>query len=80
MVYLGLCAVAWIQGPQRRGLESVALLWLAIGASILILSWWLPQWIVWLVPMATLFSAQSSRFLAVWATVNGVALVNNLVE
>lgn len=81
LVYLGICAVAWVQGSRRAaGLKELAVLWMVVTASILMLSWWLPQWIVWMVPMATVFAAVSRPFWWTWVAVNGLVLLNNLIE
>lgn len=79
LMYALVCFTAWRMSPRYISFRGILWVWLAVGASILIFSYWLPQWMVWIVPMAILFAAVDPQFLWLWITVNGLFVANNLL-
>ncbi len=82
MIYAIICYTAWRLGIHYRfqyGTLAVGLIWMTVCSSIFIFSYWLPQWVVWLVPMALLFAERNKRFLLWWTLGNVLFLANNLL-
>lgn len=79
LMYALVCVTAWHMSPRYASFKGVLWTWLAVGASILIFSYWLPQWMVWIVPMAIIFSGLDTRFLWLWISVNLLFVANNVL-
>ncbi|PSR32589.1 MAG: hypothetical protein C7B44_15220, partial [Sulfobacillus thermosulfidooxidans] len=67
-------------GPYYHDFLAVVLGWSTVCVSIFVLSWWLPQWVVWLVPMGSIMSGTDIKLARWWTGVNFVFVVNNLTE
>ena len=78
VVYAVICYTAWRMSPRYASFRGVLWVWLTVSASILVFSYWLPQWVVWMVPMAVLFATMDKRFLWLWIAVNGLFVCNNV--
>ena len=80
LAYLAFLAVAWIVAKRQTDVIDIAALWLMTLGSIFVLSWWVPQWAVWLLPAATLLAAKDRWMLWIWLAFNATLLANNLAN
>lgn|GEM_PF-5897576 len=78
VLYVVVLALAW--RFSRRDVEpaQLAAVWLIAGLSLFVASWWLPQWLMWLVPPVALLAARDRRILWIWIALGGLVLANNL--
>ena len=80
LAYLSFLVIAWILSKRRVDALDVAALWLLTLGSIFVLSWWVPQWTAWLLPMAVVLAAKDRWMLWSWLAFNATCLANNLVN
>jgi hypothetical protein len=80
LAYLGFLVIAFVVADRRVDVLDIAALWLMTLGSIFVLSWWVPQWTAWLLPMAVILAAKDRGMLWSWLAFNATLLANNLVN
>jgi hypothetical protein len=79
LVYAAVLGYAWTLAKRSVDAIDVAALWTLSLLSLFILSWWRPQWVVWIVPMAAILAGLDRQFLRCWVAANVAILLNNFV-
>lgn len=82
LIYAVICYTAWRLGTRsvfKNLTLAVSFTWMSVCFSIFMFAYWLPQWVVWVVPMAVLFAARDAKFLLWWTVENVLFLANNLL-
>ena len=77
VVYVVILIIVWVLSKERVDVTRLAAVWMVTLLSIFVFSWWLPQWGVWLLPMAVLLAARDRWFLWGWLLANALVLANN---
>jgi hypothetical protein len=80
LAYVGFLLMAWVVADRRVDVLDIAALWLITLGSIFVLTWWVPQWTVWLLPMAVVLAAKDQWMIWSWLAFNATILANNLVN
>ena len=76
-VYVSILIVAWLLSKDDVDTTRLATMWLLTLLSIFVFSWWLPQWGVWLMPMAVFLATRDKWFLWAWLAASVVVMANN---
>jgi len=76
--YLGILVLAWVVGKRRADIVDVLSLWFLALGLIFVINWWVPQWIMWLLPAVIIFAARDRIFAWAWVVAIAAVLANNL--
>jgi hypothetical protein len=79
VAYVSILALAWVVGKEAVDTTKLAAMWLVTLLSIFVFSWWLPQWGVWLLPMAVLLAVRDRLFVWLWLAANALVLAANFL-
>jgi hypothetical protein len=80
LFYLCILGLAWVVSRDRIDIIRLAAMWLLTLLSIFVLTWWLPQWGVWLLPMVVLIAVRDRWMLWAWIATNAVVVFANLIR
>jgi len=80
LFYVCILALAWVISKDRPDIIRLAAVWLLTLLSIFVLTWWLPQWGVWLLPMVVLLAVRDKWMLWTWIATNAAAVIANFVR
>jgi hypothetical protein len=80
LFYLAILGLAWVVSKDRVDIFTLAAMWLLTLLSILLLTWWLPQWGVWLLPMVVLIAVRDRWMLWAWIVTNAVVVFTNFIR
>jgi hypothetical protein len=80
ILYVGVFLFAWFISQRKVQITDILGIWFLALAPIFIVNWWLPQWLVWLLPMAIVFAARDRIFAWLWVLVNAAVLANDLFD
>lgn len=89
VAYGALLVLAWFaarRSEDRAGEDRaddprfmLLVLWVLTLGSIFILGYWLPNFVVWLVPFTTLLAVRSGRYAIGWVLANELFLLDNFL-
>lgn len=82
--YLAALVYAWVAGLNRKVGEDDALwglsyLWLIALTTVYLFATWLPQFALWLMPMAVVLAAKNRSMTGAWLANNALLMITNLV-
>ena len=80
VIYVGVLIMAWIMSKQNVDLIDLISLWFITLGMIFVVNWWVPQWVVWLLPMAIVFAARDRIFAWMWLATNALVLAHDLIN
>ncbi|HEV3311055.1 MAG TPA: hypothetical protein VG815_11130 [Chloroflexota bacterium] len=80
LTYLGVLLAGWIISRRRVAVIDIVCLWFVSLGMIFVVNWWVPQWVVWLLPMILIFAGRDRLFAWMWLALNALLLTNDLIN